>query len=58
MRDQECVTVRLDAVDWERRRVLVRGKGAKQRWVGIGERTAVALGDYGERFRGERPGAL
>ncbi len=29
IRAQECVTVRLDEVDWERRRVLVHGKGAK-----------------------------
>ncbi len=58
MRAMECVTVRLDEVDWERRRVLVHGKGAKQRWVGIGERTAAALHDYIERFRGERAGAL
>jgi site-specific recombinase XerD len=58
IRAQECVTVRLDEVDWERRRVLVHGKGAKQRWVGIGERTAAALHDYIDRFRGERAGAL
>jgi site-specific recombinase XerD len=58
MRAQECATVRLDEVDWERRRVLVHGKGAKQRWVGISERTAAALRDYVERFRGERQGAL
>ena len=58
MRAMECVTVRLDELDWERQRVLVHGKGAKQRWVGIGERTAAALRDYVERFRGERAGAL
>ena len=45
-------------MDWERRRVLVHGKGAKQRWVGIGERTADALRDYVARFRGEQAGAL
>ena len=58
IRAQECITVRLDEVEWERRRVLVHGKGAKQRWVGIGERTAAALRDYIDRFRGERAGAL
>lgn len=58
VRAQECVSVRLDEVDWERRRVLVHGKGAKQRWVGIGERTVAALREYVERFRGERAGAL
>ena len=58
MRAQECVTVGLNEVDWERRRVLVHGKGAKQRWVGIGERTAAALRDYIERFRGDQAGAL
>ena len=53
-----CASVQLDEVDWERRRVLVHGKGAKQRWVGIGERTADALRDYVARFRGEQAGAL
>ena len=58
MRSQKCASVQLDEVDWERRRVLVHGKGAKQRWVGIGERTAHALRDYVARFRGEQAGAL
>ena len=58
VRSQECASVQLDEVDWERRRVLVHGKGAKQRWVGIGERTADALRDYVARFRGEQAGAL
>ena len=58
VRAQECVTVRLDEVDWDRRRVMVHGKGAKQRWVGIGERTVAALREYIDRFRGERAGAL
>ena len=43
VRSQECASVQLDEVDWERRRVLVHGKGAKQRWVGIGERTATTV---------------
>ena len=58
VRSQECASVQLDEVDWERRRVLVHGKGAKQRWVGIGGRTVAALRDYVERFRGGGPGAL
>ena len=58
MRAQECASVLLEEVDWERRRVLVHGKGAKQRWVGIGGRTVAALRDYVERFRGGGPGAL
>ena len=58
VRSQECASVQLDEVDWERRRVLVHGKGAKQRWVGIGERTLGALRDYVARFRGEQAGAL
>ena len=52
VRSQECASVQLDEVDWERRRVLVHGKGAKQRWVGIGERTADALRDYVALFLG------
>ena len=58
MRAQECASVLLEEVDWERRRVLVHGKGAKQRWVEIGGRTVAALRDYVERFRGGGPGAL
>jgi integrase/recombinase XerC len=59
VRASECVSIRLDDVDWERRRVRVlHGKGQKQRWVGIGERTVAALEDYIERFRGETAGCL
>src|SRR6266536_2169897 len=59
VRASECISVRLDDVDWERCRVRVlHGKGKKQRWVGIGDRTMEALREYIERFRGDRPGAL
>jgi len=55
----ECVSVLLDDVDWERQRALVREtKNKHDRWVGFGERTARAMRDYIERFRGERPGEL
>ena len=47
VRASECVSVRLDDVDWERGRVRVlHGKGQKQRWVGLGERARSALTDY------------
>ena len=43
VRASECVSVRLDDVDWERGRVRVlHGKGQKQRWVGIGEQARAA----------------
>ena len=59
VRVSECVSIRLDDVDWERQRALVREtKNKHDRWVGFGERTARAIGDYVERFRGDRPGEL
>jgi integrase/recombinase XerD len=59
VRATECISIRLEDVDWERRRVFVRhAKGQKQRWVGIGEVAVSALRDYVERFRGEREGML
>ena len=58
VRVTECFDVRLEEVDWEQGHVLVHGKGNKQRHVGIGERTADALRDYIDRFRGDGPGAL
>ena len=59
VRVSECVSVRLEDVDWERRRVLVREtKNKHDRWVGFGERTAQAMRDYVERFRGDRSGEL
>ena len=58
VRASECVSVRLDDVDWERGRVRVlHGKGQKQRWVGIGERARAALTDY-LLVRGEAEGPL
>ena len=59
VRASECIGVDLDDVDWDHGRVLIRhGKGDKQRWVGIGERTVEALEDYLVRFRGREAGAL
>ena len=37
---------------------ILHGKGKKQRWVGFGERTELALRDYIARFRGEGSGRL
>ena len=37
---------------------ILHGKGKKQRWVGFGERTELALRDYIARFRGEEGGRL
>ncbi len=58
VRATECFNVHIEEIDWEQRRVLVHGKGNKQRFVGIGERTARALRDYVDRFRGDGPGAF
>ena len=59
VRVSECVAIRLDDVDWERRRVLVREtKNKHDRWIGFGERTAQAMRDYVDRFRGDRSGVL
>jgi site-specific recombinase XerD len=59
VRASECVSVRLEDVDWERRRVRVlHGKGNKQRWVAIGEQTSNALCAYLRGFRGEEFGPL
>ncbi len=65
VRASECVSVRLDDVDWERGRVRVlHGKGQKQRWVGLGEEARAALTAYlivrgkaeGPLFLSERSG--
>ena len=59
VRATECISIRLEDIDWERRRVFVRhAKGQKQRWVGIGDTAASALRDYVDGFRGEREGML
>lgn len=59
VRASECVSVRLDDIDWERGRIrILHGKGRKQRLVGIGERALQALRDYVDRFRGEEPGPM
>ena len=59
VRASECISIRLEDVDWDRRRVFVRhAKGQKQRWVGLGEVAASALRDYVGGFRGEREGML
>ncbi len=59
VRASECVTIKVDDVDWERGRVRVlHGKGRKQRWVGVGERTVVTLREYIAEYRREQPGVL
>ena len=59
VRASECVALTLAEVDWERSRAFIRhGKGEKQRWVGFGPTTAIALRDYVARFRGDAAGPL
>ena len=59
VRVSECISIQLDEVDWDRNRVFVaHGKGQKQRWVGLGDKAALALRDYITRFRGDADGAL
>ena len=59
VRASECVSVELEDVDWERHRVRVlNGKGKKQWWVGVSERTLGALREYVQRYRGLESGAL
>ena len=58
VRASECVGLRLSDIDWERQRAFVlHGKGEKQRWVGVGERTATALKTY-LALRGTADGAF
>ena len=55
VRASECVSVRLDDVDWERGRVRVlHGKAQKQRWTGLGEEARCPAGVHhnGPRNRG------
>jgi len=59
VRASECVSVRLDDVDWEHGRVRVlHGKGQKQRWVGLGEDAQRALQTYIGTVRGSEEGPL
>jgi len=59
VRASDCVSVELEDVDWERHRVrALNGKGKKQRWVGVSDRTLGALRGYIKRYRGVEPGAL
>jgi site-specific recombinase XerD len=54
----ECATVRIEEVDWDEGRVLVHGKGQKQRYVRMGPTTSEALREYVAGFRGDDPGPL
>ena len=59
VRASELIGIDLEDVDWAERRVLIRhGKGAKERAVGVGDRTVDALRAYVEGFRSEGPGRL
>jgi integrase/recombinase XerD len=59
VRASELIGINLDDVDWNERRVLIRhGKGAKERVVGISERTSDALRTYVDAFRSPAPGRL
>jgi integrase/recombinase XerC len=46
MRNSELVGIDLGQIDWANRRVLLRGKGKKERLVPFGESAAVALREY------------
>lgn len=59
VRSAECMSVALADVDWRRGRVrILNGKGRKQRWVAIGDRTTSALRRYVETDRGRWSGPL
>ena len=59
VRASELIGINLEDVDWSERRVLIRhGKGAKERVVGIGERTSDALRTYVDAFRSQALGRL
>jgi site-specific recombinase XerD len=46
MRVSELHSLRADDIDFKTRRLLVRGKGKKLRWVQFGARTGLALAKY------------
>ena len=57
VRTSECVSVEMEDVDWERHRVRVlNGKGKKQRWVRVSDRTLGALRECVKMYRGAEPG--
>ena len=46
LRVSEVCAIRVGDIDWERRRLIVRGKGSKQRIVPLSEPAATALGEW------------
>ena len=46
LRVSEVCAIRVGDIDWERRRLIVRGKGSKQRIVPLSELAAAALGEW------------
>lgn len=53
LRVSEVCAIRLGDIDWERRRLTVHGKGAKQRVVPLSELAATALAEWLDEGRGE-----
>jgi site-specific recombinase XerD len=56
IRRSECAAITLDELDLAARRVLVHGKGNKDRWAPLGARTVLALRRY-LRARARHPKA-
>lgn len=46
LRVSEVCAIRIGDIDWERRRLMVRGKGSKQRIVPLSEPAATALAEW------------
>lgn len=46
LRVSEVCAIRVGDIDWERRRMIVRGKGSKQRIAPLSEPAATALGEW------------
>ena len=53
LRVSEVCAIRLSDIDWERRRLIVRGKGSKQRVVPLSEPAVAALAEWQEDGRAE-----
>ena len=45
-RRSEIMTLKTDQIDWARARILINGKGSKQRWVAPGQTAMGALAEY------------
>ena len=45
-RRSEIMKMHTDQIDWDRGRILINGKGSKQRWVAPGQTAMAALAEY------------